>query len=53
MYHTTEHWLLLDVLSWNGIFELLRSPGIDSKEWILPADVAWRAVYDNLFLLGS
>ncbi len=25
------------------IFKLLRSPGIDSKAWILPANVAWRA----------
>jgi hypothetical protein len=30
-----------------GIFKLLMSPGIDSKESIPPADVAWRARYDN------
>jgi hypothetical protein len=32
----------------DGIFKLLRSPGIDSKQSIPPASVAWRAGYDNL-----
>ncbi len=35
------------------IFELLRSPGIDSKELIPPAYVAWQAGTITLFLLGS
>jgi hypothetical protein len=32
------------------IFKLLWSPGIDSKEWIPPAYVAWRAGRITLFL---
>jgi len=36
-----------------GILKLLRSPGIDSKESIPPAYVAWRAGTITLFLLGS
>ncbi len=42
--------------SWEGwarIFKRLWSPGIDSKEWIPPAYVAWRAGMITLFLLGS
>ncbi len=35
------------------IFKRLWSPGIDSKEWIPPAYVAWRAGMITLFLLGS
>ncbi len=36
-----------------GIFKLLRSPGIDSKEPIPSAyNVAWRAGTITLFLLG-
>ncbi len=35
------------------IFKRLWSPGIDSKEWIPPAYVAWRAGTIALFLLGS
>ncbi len=35
-----------------GIFKLLWSPGIDSKEWIPSAYVAWRACTTTLFLLG-
>ena len=35
------------------IFKRLWSPGIDSKEWIPPAYVAWRASTTTLFLLGS
>jgi hypothetical protein len=34
----------------DGIFKLLRIPGIDSKESIPPA---WRAGVTTLFLLGS
>jgi hypothetical protein len=30
-----------------GIFKLLRSPGIDTKESIPPANVAWAGRYDN------
>jgi len=37
----------------DGIFKLLRNPGIDSKESIPPAYVAWRAGTTILFLLGS
>jgi hypothetical protein len=33
-------------------FELLRSPGMDSKESIPPAYVDWRACTTILFLLG-
>ncbi len=36
-----------------GIFKLIRSPGIDSKESIPPAFVARRAGTTTLFLLGS
>ncbi len=35
------------------IFKRLWSPGIDSKVWIPPAYVAWRAGTITLFLLGS
>jgi hypothetical protein len=35
------------------IFKLLRSPGIDFKEFIPPAYVAWRVDTITLFLLGS
>ncbi len=38
---------------WARIFKRLWSPGIDSKEWISPAYVAWRAGTIALFLLGS
>jgi hypothetical protein len=37
----------------DGIFKQLRSPGIDSKESIPLAYVAWRAGTTTLFLLGS
>jgi hypothetical protein len=36
-----------------GIFTLIRSPGIDSKESIPPAFVARRAGTTTLFQLGS
>ncbi len=39
--------------AWDDIFKLLRSLGIDSKESIPPAYVAWRAGTTTLFLLGS
>jgi hypothetical protein len=35
------------------IFKRLWSLGVDSKEWISPAYVAWRAGTITLFLLGS
>ena len=38
---------------WARIFKRLWSPGIDSKEWIPSAFVAWRAGTITLFLLGS
>ena len=37
----------------DGIFKLLRSPGIASKQLIPPAYVAWRAGTTTLFRLGS
>ncbi len=37
----------------DGIFKLLRGPGIDFKKSITPAYVAWRASMATLFLLGS
>jgi hypothetical protein len=37
----------------DGIFKVLRIPGIDSKELFPPAHVAWRAGTTALFLLGS
>jgi hypothetical protein len=40
----TEQWVYN---SWVRIFKLLCSPGIDSKEPIPPAYVAWRPRYDN------
>jgi hypothetical protein len=41
------------LLTWARIFKRWWSPGIDSKEWIPPAYVAWRAGTITLFLLGS
>jgi hypothetical protein len=38
---------------WARIFKRVWGPGIDSKEWIPPAYVAWRAGMIALFLLGS
>jgi hypothetical protein len=38
---------------WAGIFKRVWGPGIDSKEWIPPAYVAWRAGTITLFLPGS
>ncbi len=37
----------------DGIFTLLRSPGIDSNDTIPPAYVTWRPGTTTLFLLGS
>ncbi len=45
--HTCTH------VSRAGIFERVWGPGIDSKEWIPPAYVAWRAGTITLFLLGA
>jgi hypothetical protein len=36
----------------DGIFKLLRSPGINFKESIPPAYVSWRAGTTTLFLLA-
>ncbi len=38
---------------WARTFKCLWGPGIDSKEWIPPAYVAWRAGTKTLFLLGA
>jgi hypothetical protein len=47
------HWSTADMQFREGIFKLFRSPGIDAKESILPAYVAWRADTITLYLLGS
>ncbi len=47
-----EEWELLQS-AWGGIFKLLWSPEIDSKESIPPVYVVWRAGTKTLFLLGS
>ncbi len=39
--------------SWDRIFKRLWSPGVDSREWIPPAYVAWRPGTITLFLLSS
>jgi hypothetical protein len=46
-----EGWNVL--LAWARIFKRVWSPGIDTKEWIPPAYVVWRAGTITLFLLGS
>jgi hypothetical protein len=38
---------------WDGIFNILRIPGIDSLESIPPAYIAWLAGTTILFLLVS
>ncbi len=45
--------LYLYQMYWDRIFKRVWCPGIDSKEWIPPACVAWRAGTITLFLLGS
>ncbi len=40
-------------VAWARIFKRLWSPRTDSKEWIPPAYVAWRAGTRTLFLLGA
>ncbi len=39
--------------NWARVFKRLWSPGIDFKEGIPPAYVAWRAGTITLFLLGA
>jgi hypothetical protein len=46
-------WVWEHVLYRARIFKRLLSPRIDSKEWIPPAYVAWRAGTITLFFLGS
>jgi hypothetical protein len=48
-----ERWGGWNHLTREGIFKLLRSSGIDSKESIPPVYVTWRAGTTTLFLLGS
>ncbi len=43
----------MNLRSWARTFKCLWGSGIDSKEWIPPAYVAWRAGTIILFLLGS
>jgi hypothetical protein len=63
---TVDSWATADVIGNSGkaafffkndnrarIFKRLWSPGIDSKELIPPAYVAWRAGTITLFLLGA
>ncbi len=45
-------WITHQNVTRDRIFKRLRSPGIDSKELIPPAYVAWRAGTITLFLLG-
>ena len=45
--------LMTNLMHRDGIFKHLRRPGINSKESILPAYVAWRAGTTTPFLLGS
>ncbi len=40
-------------VAWARTFKCLCGTGIDSKEWIPPTYVAWRAGTITLFLLGS
>ncbi len=44
---------LYDGVFWVRTFKCLWGSGIDSKEWIPPAYVAWRAGTKTLFLLGA
>ncbi len=44
---TTYHILHVQLFYWARIFKRLWSPGIDSKELIPPAYVAWRAGTTN------
>ncbi len=53
-FSDSAHYLSIDPVSFRArIFKRLWSPGIDSKEWIPQAYVAWRAGTITLFLLGS
>ncbi len=52
LYLMRGNWRVMTQLR-DGIFKLLRIPGIDSKESIWPAYVAWRAGTTTLFLLDS
>ncbi len=45
--------LTASLFCWSRIFKRLWSPGIDSKEWIPRAYVAWRAGTRTLFLVCS
>jgi hypothetical protein len=49
----TVCYLLVTNVTQIWYFKLLKSPGIDSKESVPPAYVAWRAGMATLFLLGS
>ncbi len=52
-YLVTPHWVMSHTTEpWDSILKLLRSPGIDFKESIPPAYLAWRAGTTNLFLFS-
>jgi hypothetical protein len=53
LFHVPRIPVISYILYRARIFKLLWSPGIDSKELIPPAYVAWRAGMITLFLLGS
>jgi hypothetical protein len=46
-------WYISYLHGLDGIFKFLRSPGIDSKEWIPQAYVAWWTGTTSLLLLDS
>ncbi len=54
-FYFVENFPAMFAMSWDGVFKLLRSPGIDSKEQIPPAYVAWQAGTSTTtpFLIGS
>jgi hypothetical protein len=52
-FSATKDLIITSITTREGIFKLLRNPGINYKESIPPAYVAWRAGTTTLFLLGS
>jgi hypothetical protein len=46
-------YLIVNSVVRDGIFKLLRSPGLDSEESSLPAYEAWRAGMTTLLILVS
>jgi hypothetical protein len=53
MWGTGIEVFLFKMIAWDDIFKLLRGPGINSKESIIPAYIAgWQAGKKTLFLLS-